>query len=927
MSTVDPQDDSSTWTVVYLHPDPAVGGAVADGLRTDAIDVVPANRVGDARSLIENRAVDCLVTAYDLPTTDGISLLRSLRADGFVTPVIFHAERGDESIAAEAIEVGISGYVPIDDVATESLDSLSKTLSNALTETQSTAALKRRWQTVESLHEVALEFETCATPAETYEFAVEALTKVLDVYAAALYVKDGTALVPEATVGSLPGGWGPYGLDEGVAGQTFQRGESSRTDHIPSDDAAAPADATLRSGISVPVGDFGVLQAVSTSPGAYSEHDQKLAELLAAHVSAAISRIRSKRAMRAERDRFATLFENVPDAVAITRGEERYVADVNPAFEETFGFDRDEIVDEPIDGFLVPEASEAIRVADTVGTDEVVRDHLTRRGRTGTREFSFTGFAIEDAETYREYGIYTDVTDRNRRERELRRYKRLVEAVGDPMYVLDPDGRVEMVNQAMAAVLGTTPEDVEGCRPESFMPAEHVDRGAELLRELLSDPDRQWDTFEMDVDPDDGDAFVAETMVSPLFDDGAFSGSVGVIRDITRRRERERRIRDLHEGTRELMSAEGVTAVAEVATEVATDALDFSLNGVFLYDEPADALVPVANTDRAQRVLGDPPVVEPGDGLMWEAYETGEPASYGDVRAASDVMNPETIVRSEAYVPLGDHGVIILSSPAVDDFDDEALALAKILGSNVEAALDRAEREATLARRTSELERQNERLDEFAGVVSHDLRNPLTLAEGHLELASEGAPAEIEPHVDEVDWALGRMGELIEDMLSLARNGRPLEETADVDLVSVVDAAHRTVDPDLAVAVDDTLGTIEASERRLRALFENCLRNAIEHVGPDVSLSIRRTDDGFAIDDDGPGIPPADRDAVLETGYTTSTDGTGYGLAIVADVAETHGWTVEIEESPDGGARIHVVTDGTRAGPESDGRRMAEDDH
>ncbi|AGB16903.1 PAS domain S-box [Halovivax ruber XH-70] len=918
MTTEDPHSPPTSQVVVYLHPDPDVGDAVAAALEGDSFDVLPVDRPEKARELVEERAIDCLVTVFDLPSTDGLSFVRSLRSAGIVTPTVIHAVNGDESVAAAAIDADVAGYVPVPDSPVESVSALAAALDRATEDsTASTAALRRRWQTVESLHDVALQFETCATPTETYRFAVEALSQVLDVYACVIYVADDASLVPKASVGSLPGGWESYGLDEGVAGRTYQTGESSRTGHIQSQSDASPAEDVLRSGISVPVGDFGVMQAVSDRLGAYTEHDRKLAELLAAHVSAAVSRIRSNRELRAERDRFAMLFENVPDAIAITYGPDRRVADVNPAFERAFGFERGELVDEPFDDYLLPDASDAIHVAEEVGTDEVIRDEITRQGTDERREYSFKGFAIEGEETFQEYGIYTDITAQKRRERELRQYKTLVEAVGDPMYVLDADGRVEMVNEAMASVLGKPASAVVGSDPRTFMPAEHVDRGTELLVSLLDDSDRRWDTFEMGVDSAIGGSFIAETKISPLLDDGGgFAGSVGVIRDITRRKERERQIRDLHEGTRDLMAAAGTQAVAEMATVVATEALDLSINGVYLFDESTDALVPVANSERAQDLLGSPPVVEAGEGLMWDAFETGEPTSYQDVRANPEVMNPDTMVRSEAYVPLGGHGLLIFASPNVDDFDDEALALAKILGSNVEAALDRAERETELAARTDELERQNERLDEFAGMVSHDLRNPLTLANGRLELARErlaeltDAPADdIEEHLSEIEWAVDRMETLIEDMLELARTGQPLDGTTAVDLPSVAAAAQRTVDADLAVTVDDSLGEVEASEQRVRALFENSFRNAIDHVGPNVTVTVRRTPGGFAIDDDGPGIPPEHRDSVLETGYTTASDGTGFGLAIVADVAEAHGWELSVEESPEGGARIRVVTD------------------
>ena len=64
---------------------------------------------------------------------------------------------------------------------------------------------------------------------------------------------------------------------------------------------------------------------------------------------------------------------------------------------------------------------------------------------------------------------------------------------------------------------------------------------------------------------------------------------------------------------------------------------------------------------------------------------------------------------------------------------------------------------------------------------------------------------------------------------------------------------------------------------------------------------------GFYVEDDGPGIPPGDRDAVFEWGYSSTLEGTGFGLAIVREVAEAHGWSVSATESDAGGARFEVT--------------------
>lgn len=99
---------------------------------------------------------------------------------------------------------------------------------------------------------------------------------------------------------------------------------------------------------------------------------------------------------------------------------------------------------------------------------------------------------------------------------------------------------------------------------------------------------------------------------------------------------------------------------------------------------------------------------------------------------------------------------------------------------------------------------------------------------------------------------------------------------------------------------------IDADEPYLRHLFRNLLENAVEHGGPDVTVTVGELDDGFYVADDGPGIPTDERDAIFEEGYTTAGDngGTGLGLAFVRKLAEVYEWDVTVAESEEDGARF-----------------------
>jgi PAS domain S-box-containing protein len=204
-------------------------------------------------------------------------------------------------------------------------------------------------------------------------------------------------------------------------------------------------------------------------------------------------------------------------------------------------------------------------------------------------------------------------------------------------------------------------------------------------------------------------------------------------------------------------------------------------------------------------------------------------------------------------------------------------------------------------RRERELERQNEQLDRFASVVSHDLRNPLNVAEGYVASARETGDVDA---LADVEDAHERMRDIIDDVLDLARTGRTVTDVEPVDLARAAEQAWAAVDTGDAELVVSGDVTVQADESRLQQLLENLIRNAVQHGGDGVTVTVGPHENGFYVADDGPGIPPDEREAVLEDGYTTHEDGTGFGLSIVTSIADAHGWTITVGESDAGGARF-----------------------
>ena len=222
-------------------------------------------------------------------------------------------------------------------------------------------------------------------------------------------------------------------------------------------------------------------------------------------------------------------------------------------------------------------------------------------------------------------------------------------------------------------------------------------------------------------------------------------------------------------------------------------------------------------------------------------------------------------------------------------------------------------------RREGQLELQNERLDRFASVISHDLRNPLQVARGHLSLAQEGATGRTADHLADMADAHERMEQLIDDLLALARQESVVEQTDPVRLQDVARDAWSLVDTaEATLSCVDCDGRVRADPSRLQQLLANLISNAVEHGstgagdtdgatgGPDIRVGMLPDGGGFYVADDGQGIPPDERDRIFDHGYSTSDEGTGFGLAIVTAIVEAHEWSISVTDSADGGARFEI---------------------
>lgn len=206
---------------------------------------------------------------------------------------------------------------------------------------------------------------------------------------------------------------------------------------------------------------------------------------------------------------------------------------------------------------------------------------------------------------------------------------------------------------------------------------------------------------------------------------------------------------------------------------------------------------------------------------------------------------------------------------------------------------------------TERMQRQRDQLEEFTRVVSHDIRNPLGIVEGYLDMAERTGDPE---HFRRCRDAVDRMESLIDDLLFLTREGRTIGGREEIGLAALADESWSFVSAGGAALEVDTDRVLIGDWSRLQQVFENLFRNAVEHGGADVTARVGDLPDGSGIyvEDDGVGIPEDERDEVLVDGYTTDASGTGLGLTIIQQVVSAHGWEIAVGESAEGGARFEI---------------------
>ncbi|MGB9966259.1 PAS domain S-box protein [Halobacterium hubeiense] len=861
---------SGTIRVLHVDDDHDLADLTATFLEREdnCFSVDTASNADTALDKLTENRFDCIISDYDMPERNGLELLDAVRDDYPDLPFILFTGKGSEEVASNAISGGVTDYLQ-KEAGTDQYTVLANRIRNAVDRVRAQAEQQRQLDAIET----AREGISILNEDRRFVYVNQAYAN--------LYGYDSDDLIGES--------WELLYRDEDT--------EEIRTEILPTVDSEG-----YWRGETIGVRAGGET-FIENHALALTDNDE-----LVCTVRDATTEIKQARELKEAQARLEALFEYSPDMIN-THDADGVICDVNQRFCEELGYDESEILGDgvwTIDPTI--ERDELQAQLATTETGERFRVETEFRRRDGsTVPVEVHVVRLDLANNDRFVVLSRDISERKAREQELARltdrYQAFIEHASDLLSVVDETGELQFVSPAAERLFGYLPADLEGENAFDYFHPDDREGVSEAFLEMIKQSDPVAERVEYRFQHADGSWVWVETVGSNETET-SIDGYVLTTRDISRRKEHERRLEALHETTYELLAADSREKIAEIGVEAARDIIGLDANVCNLYDDDHDVLVPISSTSEVDDLIGSPPAFSNGDSIAWRAFEQGEAQAIDDIRTDPDVYNPETPIRSELYLPLDEHGILVAGSPTVAAFDEEDLVLGKLLAKGIAVAVDTLKQTEQLQNREAELARQNERLEQFASFVSHDLQNPLTVAEGHLELAQEDCESD---HIDTVAETHGRMRALIDDLLTLARNPDPVEDRTSVSLNDLSEECWDHIETKRATLDNASTKRIRADRSQLKQLLVNLFRNAVEHSGDDVTVTVGGLPDGFYVEDDGCGIPSEEQTDIFESGYSTATDGTGLGLAIVNQVVEAHDWGIYVTEGPNGGTRFEII--------------------
>lgn len=616
--------------------------------------------------------------------------------------------------------------------------------------------------------------------------------------------------------------------------------------------------------------------AISAGVTEYLQKDTGTSQytVLANRVQNAVEKHYSKQELADREQRLNLFFEQSPLGLLEydVYDDELIISRVNKRAEEILGYTEQELCGESWEKIVTDDSYDDVeQVADALLTGEAgyhsIDENTRKDGETITCEWHNRAVTDDNDEVVTVISQFQDITERRERKQELEYYEQLVSDFPVGIFRATADGDIITANQQVLDIF-----DADSLTQLHDYGLENLFRNPgdrdRLIERLADEHQIRSESFQYETLS--GEPLICELTVTVRSVDGTRYLD-GTIQDVTEQRETEE----------ELKQVKAIANALNDAVYVVTE------QGQFEYVN--DQFTELTGYDRETILGSTPALIKDEDAVADAETQLGQLLSS---------KGPDTAEFEVTIQPREGEPIICEDQMGVLPYEGD------YFNGSVGVLRDITDRK----RQEERLRHERDRLDEFAGVVSHDLRNPLNVAISSLELAAQECDS---PHLDRAERAHGRMETLIEDLLTLARGGDHVESPEHIELHRVVKSAWENVatsDAQLRVEIDRSR-TLSADRSRLSELLENLYRNALEHGGEDVTVTVGELTKapGLYIEDTGPGIPAADRETIFEAGFSTADDGTGFGLSIVEQVAEAHGWEIQATTGSDGGARFEIT--------------------
>lgn len=626
-------------------------------------------------------------------------------------------------------------------------------------------------------------------------------------------------------------------------------------------------------------------------------------------------------------DEFQTLVEDIRDQAIFLLDREGHVASWNRGAENIKGYTEDEILGQHFSTFYteddveqgIPE--ECLAQAREEGRVEIEGWRVRKDGSRFWASVVIT--ALRDVQgDVRGFVKFTrNLTEQRRREEQLRREhgltKRLLTTVPTGIIIHDADGNLLRANARAEEILDISKMGLEPKAESEYgltlynIDGTPLDDGTHPVKQVFSTGEPVFNR-EIVIERSDGSYVCVSVNSVPLFDENDdIERVITAGQDITALKEQEQQLYEtkleLEQTVDELQETNRELLQTENRFEALTENSSFTVISI-----DGTSTVQYAN-ETVEDIFGYEP-----DELV------GEPVT----KLMPEGMRPKHREAVEHYLETGDRhldwGWLELPGRHKSgleiqlglSFGDTVVNGDHLFTGVIRDITEQKERQRELERRreeltelVDELERSNAELEEFAYVVSHDLKEPLRMVTSYLELLERRYQDNLDEDANEfIEFAIDgadRMRRMIDDLLAYSRVGRNEVDREPVDCGAIVDDVLASLpDTENVTVTTENLPTVAGTRTHLIKLFQNLISNAIKYNDSEsvtIQISATRRDGWWriAVADNGPGIPPAYQDTIFNLFTSVGTDGgTGVGLSICRKVVEQHGGSIWVESEP-----------------------------